>query len=133
MTPLVTRWIKFSAVGVLGIGVQMGCFALLSGALHWNYLIATPIAVEMAVLHNFAWHERYTWKDLPRGETRDMLLRLARFHAGNGVVSILGNMALMALFVGSMGMNRYVATGAAIAICAVLNFAVSDRFVFRRP
>ena len=131
MTALVSRWVKFSAVGVLGIGVQLGCFAVLASRLRVNYLVATAVAVELAVLHNFAWHERYTWKDRPRGGTRHLLYRLARFHAGNGVVSILGNLALMRLFVGGLGMNRYLASGASIAVCSLLNFAVAEWFVFR--
>jgi putative flippase GtrA len=133
VTPLAARWVKFSAIGVLGIGVQMGCFALLTSGLKVNYLVATALAVEAAVLHNFAWHERYTWKDRPRGTTRDQAWRLARFHAGNGLVSILGNLALMRLFVGGMGLNRYLASAAAIGICSLLNFAISEWFVFRRP
>ena len=132
MTPLATRWVKFSAVGVLGIGVQMGCFAILFSGLQVNYMVATAIAVETAVLHNFAWHERYTWKDRSHGGTRALLYRLARFHAGNGVISILGNLALMRLFVGALGLNHYLASGASIAICSLLNFAVSEWFVFRR-
>ena len=132
MTPLGARWVKFSAVGVLGIGVQMGCFALLASGLNVNYMVATALAVEAAVLHNFAWHERYTWKDRPRGGKRDLVYRLARFHAGNGAVSILGNLALMRLFVGAMGMNRYLAGATSIAICSLLNFAIGEWFVFRR-
>jgi putative flippase GtrA len=129
---LAARWVKFSAVGLLGIGVQMGCFALLFSGLGVNYMVATAIAVETAVLHNFAWHERYTWKDRAHAGTRDRLSRLARFHAGNGLVSILGNLALMRLFVGVLRWNHYLASGAAIAICSLLNFAISESFVFRR-
>jgi putative flippase GtrA len=132
VTPLAARWVKFSFVGLLGIGVQMGCFALLFSALHVNYMVATALAVEAAVLHNFAWHERYTWKDRSHGGTRALLCRLARFQAGNGLVSILGNLALMRLFVGALHLNHYLASGASIAICSVLNFAVSEWFVFRR-
>ena len=132
MTPLAARWAKFSAVGVLGIGVQMGTFALLFSGLHLNYMAATALAVEAAVLHNFAWHGRYTWKDRPHTGARDLVYRLARFHAGNGLVSILGNLALMRTFVGAMGMNHYVASGASIATCSLLNFAISEWFVFRR-
>lgn len=132
MTPLANRWVKFSAVGVLGIGVQMGCFALLFSGLRIDYLAATALAVEFAVLHNFAWHERYTWKDRPHGGARDLWYRLARFHAGNGLVSILGNLALMRLFVGALGANHYLAGAASIAICSLLNFAIGEWFVFRR-
>ena len=81
MTPLAVRWLKFNAVGALGIVVQMGAFALFFSGLHLNYMVATALAVETAVLHNFVWHERYTWKHLPRGTARDVALRMARFHA----------------------------------------------------
>jgi putative flippase GtrA len=131
-TPLVVRWLKFNLVGAVGIVVQMGVFALLFSGLHLNYMVATALAVETAVLHNFVWHERYTWKHLPRGGARGVALRLARFHVGNGAVSILGNLALMRLFVGSLHIHHYVAGGLAIALCSLLNFAASEWFVFRK-
>jgi putative flippase GtrA len=30
-----------------------------------NYLLATALAVETAVIHNFLWHQRFTWSDRP--------------------------------------------------------------------
>ena len=132
MTPLAVRWLKFNLVGLIGIFVQMGMFALLFSALHVNYIVATALAVETAVLHNFVWHELYTWRHLPRGGARDIAWRLARFHAGNGAISILGNIALMRLFVGSLHWNHYLASGMAIAICSLANFAASEWFVFRK-
>ena len=132
MTPLAVRWIKFNAVGGLGIVVQMGAVALLFSVLHLNYLTATGLAVETAVLHNFVWHERYTWKHLPKGAPRDVALRLLRFHAGNGAISILGNLALMRVFVGGLHMRYYLASVLAIALCSLLNFAASEWFVFRK-
>ena len=132
MTPLVARWLKFNLVGAIGILVQLGAFALLFSWLRLNYIVATALAVETAVLHNFVWHELYTWKHLPRGAPRDVALRLLRFHAGNGLISILGNVLLMRIFVGALHIPHYVATGMAIALCAVLNFAASEWFVFRK-
>ena len=132
MTPLAVRWLKFNAVGALGIVVQMGAFALFFSVLHFNYMLATALAVETAVLHNFVWHEKYTWKHVPRGAAGDVARRLLRFHAGNGAISILGNLALMRLFVGSLHIPHYVAGILAIAICSLLNFAASEWFVFRK-
>ena len=61
-------------------------------------------------------------------------MRLLRFHLGNGVVSILGNVGLMWLLVGRLHMrNLMVANGIAIAICSFFNFALGEWFVFRRP
>ena len=60
------RWLKFNLVGGIGIGVRLAALALLVGLLKMNYLWATALAVEAAVLHNFVWHERYTWRDRTR-------------------------------------------------------------------
>ena len=134
MTPLIARWLKFNFVGALGIAVQMGSFAVLWSGLHVQFMIATALAVETAVLHNFVWHERFTWKDRTRqvSRPRDVAMRLFRFHAGNGAVSILGNVALMRVLVGGLHLNPYVASGISIAICSLLNFAASEWFVFRK-
>jgi putative flippase GtrA len=127
---LALRWLKFNLVGGLGIGVQLLSLALLR--LWMNYLAATALAVEAAVLHNFFWHERFTWKDRPGGR-RERLLRLLRFHLGNGAVSILGNVGLMWLFMGRFHMKRLlVANGISIAICSLLNFALGEWYVFRQ-
>ena len=131
MKVLFFRWLKFNFVGGIGIGVQLAVLWLLAGVFHWHYLAATALAVETAVLHNFVWHERFTWKERLHGGWRARFLRLLRFHAGNGVVSIAGNLALMRVFAGSLGMPVLIANGLAIAICSVANFAVSEWFVFR--
>ena len=142
---LANRWLKFNAVGAMGIVVQFACFGLLFSLLHVNYMAATALAVEAAVLHNFVWHERFTWKERatygkqrapqvkeqPGGLRRDTAMRLLRFHAGNGLVSILGNLALMRVLAGGMHLNHYLATGISIATCSLLNFAVSEWFVYR--
>ena len=130
MSPLAARWLKFNAVGAMGIVVQFACFGVLFSLLRLNYLAATALAVEAAVLHNFLWHQHFTWKDRP-GHRREIALRLIRFHAGNGLVSILGNIALMRALVGGMHVNHYLATGISIAACALLNFAIGEWFVFR--
>jgi putative flippase GtrA len=57
------RWGKFNLVGAIGILVQFAALFFLKGVLHLNYLAATALAVEIAVVHNFVWHERYTWAE----------------------------------------------------------------------
>ena len=67
------RWCKFNLVGAVGILVQFGVLFLLKSLLHVNYLAATGLAVEAAVVHNFFWHERFTWAD--RTNSRPSLRR----------------------------------------------------------
>ena len=121
------RWQKFNAVGGIGIGVQLAVLAGLKSGLHLNYLLATGLAVEAAVVHNFGWHERYTWADRSGGQS---LLRLAKFNLTTGMFSILGNLAAMKLLVGVLGLPYLPANGITIAACSIVNFVVSDRVVF---
>jgi putative flippase GtrA len=129
---IAVRWLKFNFVGGIGIGVQLATLALLVHVFKLPYLVATAAAVETAVLHNFVWHERFTWVDRTRdSQGRQIAGRLVRFHAGNGAISILGNLLLMRLLVGSLGLEPLIANSIAIAACALLNFAAGEWFVFR--
>src|SRR3954469_20693826 len=114
------RFWRFNGVGVIGFAVQLGVLAVL---LHvgMHYLAATALAVEAAVLHNFLWHEQWTWRDRPAAG-RARLSRLWRFHALNGVVSLAGNLLLMRLLVGLLGMPPIPANVAAVLACALVNF-----------
>jgi putative flippase GtrA len=132
MPAMLNRSAKFALVGAMGIVVQLA-------TLHWlansgcNYLLATAIAVEAALLHNFVWHENFTWKDRGQSTSAGLCLGLLRFHISNGVISIAGNLLLMRLFVGGIRMHPIPANLASITICCLVNFLASDRWVFLAP
>ncbi len=123
------RWLRFNAVGGAGIVVQLAVLAALTRLAGVPYMLATAFAVEAAVLHNFAWHSYWTWADRPaRGAA--MLNALRRFHLSNGLVSIAGNLLLMRLLCGVLGIDPLFANLLAIAGCSLANFFLADRLVF---
>jgi len=121
------RWLKFNAVGAGGIVVQLAALTLLKSGFRLDYLVATALAVEAAVIHNFFWHERFTWADRTSGSS---WARFAKFNLTTGLFSIVGNMLVMKVLVGGAHFNYLVANILTIATCSILNFVVSDRFVF---
>jgi putative flippase GtrA len=121
------RYLKFNLVGGIGIAVQLAALWIYEHGFGLHYLWATALAVETAVLHNFVWHERFTWKDRAGS---GVWARLLRFHAGNGVISIVGNLLLMRIFAGALGIPHLAANALAIAICSLANFAAGEWFVF---
>jgi putative flippase GtrA len=121
------RWLKFNAVGAIGIVVQLVVLALLKSVLGANYLLATTLAVEAAVLHNFFWHEKFTWSDR-RAESS--WTRLVKFNLTTGGLSIAGNVVAMKLLVGFVGVNYLAANLVSIAACSIVNFFVADRAIF---
>jgi putative flippase GtrA len=128
---LLARWLKFNLVGGIGIGVQFAALFILKGIVHLDYLAATAIAVEAAVVHNFVWHEQFTWSDRVNASWRGSILRFARFNLTTGGVSILGNLLLMKVLVGDCHVNYLAGNAIAIALCSIANFLVSEEWVFR--
>jgi putative flippase GtrA len=126
---IATRWIKFNLVGGMGMVVQVLVLLVLKTGLHLHYLVATALAVEAAVIHNFLWHERFTWAD----RASPGFARLCKFNLTTGLFSIAGNLVLMKLLVGFEHMNHLLANGITITGCSVVNFLVSDGFVFAAP
>lgn len=123
------RWMKFNGVGALGFVLQLGVLAVATSGFGLNYLWATVLAVEAAVLHNFLLHEKITWRDR---QTSERVTRLIKFHLSNGAISILGNLMLMRLLVGTLALNCIFANVLSILACSVANFYVGDLFVFAR-
>jgi putative flippase GtrA len=131
MRALLLRWARFNGVGAAGVMVQLGLLTLLIRVAGLHYLAAAAIAVEAAVLHNFAWHQRWTWADRPAASVAEMARRLLRFHLLNGSVSLVGNLAIVAVLTGTFGISPIVASVAAIVACSTVNFAASNALVFR--
>jgi putative flippase GtrA len=127
----VRRWFAFNGVGLLGVAVQL---AVLAALVRWtpiHYLLAVALAVEAAVLHNFVWHQRWTWRDRQVTTRAALLARLGRFHVTNGLISLVGNLAIMRVLCGTLRVDPVIANLAAIITCSLVNFAASDALVFR--
>ena len=123
------RFLKYSAVGVGGAGVQLALLAALMRAIPGHYLCASFAAVEITLLHNFIWHSHYTWKD--RRNSGTWFGQLVRFHLSNGAVSIVGNLIVTRLLVRDTHVPVVAANLAAIVCCAGLNYLLANRWAFR--
>ena len=127
------RFGKFNLIGLGGAAIQLTLFALLMACFQVSEVAATAIAVEVVVLNNFFWHERFTWGDRRNVGLWSRIFRLARFHAANGLVSLAGNTALVWLLVQYLKVPALPSAVAAIGICAPINFLLADRWVYRAP
>src|SRR5215472_11394711 len=112
------RFGRFNLVGALGAGLQILLFYLLMKYFRMPEAAATPIAVEIVVLHNFFCHERFTWRDRRPGCFRRTSTRLWRFHISNGLISLLGNTLLTYCLMEWLQSPALPAAFASIAICA---------------
>ena len=146
---MTSRIRAFAVVGAIGFVLQLALLHLLVTVWDWSYLVATAFAVEAAVLNNFVWHERWTWRDrIPstrngasgvRSVTRMIAtvvvdwpraVRLLRFHISNGATSVAGNLFVTAAGVELLRLPAVAANALAVAIVSAVNFVAADRWVF---
>jgi putative flippase GtrA len=127
MTTLL-RWWRFNLVGAGGVVIQLAALALLNRWVPAHYLVATLCATELAVLHNFAGHVSYTWRD--RRRDLPLMTQLARFHAANGGVSVIGNLLLMRVLVAGARLPVLASNALAIVCCSLVNFWLGERWAF---
>jgi putative flippase GtrA len=125
------RWGKFNLVGVMGMVVQLAALALIDHVAPGHYLLATAAAIEITLLHNFVWHTRYTWRD--RCDGASLWTQCFRFHLSNGMVSMLGNLAVMRILADEAHMPLLAANTIAILFCSMMNFCIGDRWAFAGP
>ena len=134
---------SFNLVGAMGAVLQSTCLALLIKLTDIHYIAASGLAVEAAILHNFAWHALWTfsdrmardcthagsvqhavgWENIPRS--------FAKYQLQAGAVSIPGNLSLMWLFSGVLHVPLLPANLACILACSWANYYLADRFSFR--
>lgn len=128
---MTARLRAFLGVGLAGFIVQLAVLMVLVSWWHVPYVWATILAVEAAVLHNYAWHRRWTWADRsPSGNGAHG--RLVRFHLGTGLTSIAGNVIGTVIGVEWLHAPAPLANVGAVAATTAANFLIADRWVFRQ-
>ena len=123
------RFIRFNVVGGLGIGVQLIVVGALVHGVGVDPVLATAAGVSAAVLHNFGWHVRWTWRDrMGPGVSRSAAF--VRFAGANGVISLVGSILMMPVLTGA-GLTAIPANLVTIAACGLLNYWAAGRISFR--
>ena len=119
---------RFNLVGVMGFALQMTMLWLLVRWAGVSAGVAITIAVLAAVSHNFAWHERFTWRDRPREQR---FKRWLSFHVSTGAISLLTNLGVTMLVMTATGLPVLPANVIAVAVASIANFWINDRLIFR--
>jgi putative flippase GtrA len=134
MNPLVSgmrRFLRYYLVGAMGLSVKFSVLTALVEFAGVGYLASTAVAVEAAVMHNFTWHLRWTWRDRSAGlSRREALMRLLRFHLGAGAVAMLANLLVTRFLVQEFGIHYAAANLAATVFAGLANFMISNFVVF---
>jgi dolichol-phosphate mannosyltransferase len=124
------RFVLFSLVGVLGLGVHMAVLGVAFSGLNVDFTISQVIATMVAMTFNFLLNNFLTYRDV-RLRRWAFVTGLLSFYAvcSVGAVANVG----VAAYVFGLDKSWWIAGIAGVLIGAVWNYAVSSVYTWRRP
>jgi dolichol-phosphate mannosyltransferase len=133
-TLLQSRFVRFALVGLTGVAIDMGLLFLLSDprTLGWGLTRSKAIGAESAIINNFLWNDRWTFRDLVP-EQRSSAAAFRRFLKFNSIClgGLVLNVLLLNVMFNELRMNRYVANAVAIAAVTAWNYLLNRALAWR--
>jgi dolichol-phosphate mannosyltransferase len=120
---------KFGFVGLLGVAVNLGLLYLLGVTFGLYKGLAWFLAVDASIVHNFAWHEWFTWRDRRQAGGFALIRDALAFHLAAAGTMLINGLIFLALSL--MGAPLLLAGATGIVGGTVFNFITADRWVFR--
>jgi len=122
---------KFGIVGLTGIVVNTAALWYLKEFVSLDLMLASFFAIELSILNNFLWNDRWTFHARADPKLSKWYERLVAFNivSAGGVVI---NMGFLYLFTTVFGIYYLIANLIGILLAFVWNFMVNRRFTWMR-
>jgi dolichol-phosphate mannosyltransferase len=127
---LVRRLVKFGIVGVCGIFVNQGLLFFFTEFLHLDYRISSIIAIECAIISNFIFNSRWTWKDRHVDTRIEYLKQFGKYNLSSGVTAFMLNWVVLVVLTEVVRIPYLVSNLAGIATASLANFTISHVWTF---
>ena len=124
------RFLKFVAVGLSGVIVNLGLYALLTRVFGFYDILAQAISVEASIISNFSLNDYFTFADRRTSKNKSFINRLLRFN----LVSLIGyglNLGIFALFTRVFHVYDIISLLIAIVIVMIWNYILSIVWTWR--
>jgi putative flippase GtrA len=119
------KFVHYVAIGVIGIGVDVGIFLILFNILGVPAVPANLISGSLAITNNFLWNAKFNFK-----KTDQLLKRFISFST-IGVIGMLITTAILYIAVNMLGMNANIVKLVVQAIVISVQFNLNKKVSFR--
>jgi dolichol-phosphate mannosyltransferase len=124
------RAITFLGVGLSGVVVNVGLYAILTRFVHLYDIGAQAISVEASIISNFALNDTFTFSDRRTTKSGGFFSRLLKFN----LVSLVGfgiNLGIFTLLTRVFSVYDIIATLIAIVITTIWNYVLSNFWTWK--
>lgn len=121
-------FVRFCMVGALGFTINFLLLTLFFGVLGLPLFVSQVIAAEVALFHNFLWHNYWTYKSSKVHKSLGALV--VQFHITSWV-AVVGSAALISLLVHTFNVDYMVALVISSAAAMFWNFGWTKFVIWR--
>jgi dolichol-phosphate mannosyltransferase len=122
--------IRYALVALVGAVIDVALFVLLVARAGWPAAGALPVAIEAALLSNFAWSEIFTFRSAEASRFRPGVWgRLLRYERVCVLGALLNGLTTLVLL--SQGVNMLVSAAAGVVAGGVLNLLFNIPSIWR--
>jgi dolichol-phosphate mannosyltransferase len=124
------RFLKFCLVGGSGILVNMFFFWIFYKKLEIYSLFASFLAIQIAILNNFIWNDKWTWREKRKPGIKNFFKRLGKFAITSNLTSASGNLLGIWFFLNILKWHYLFANFLAISLGVILNFLINHYWTY---
>ena len=125
------RILRFAVVGCTGIVVNMGLLWILTSWAGIYYLVSSIVAIEVSILNNFVWNDRWTFGRGVGYRDRSPAQRIGIFHVVSAGGAIINWLTLLVLTQGA-GIFYLVSNLIGILIAFIWNYFLNRHITWKR-
>ncbi|MCJ7507631.1 MAG: GtrA family protein [candidate division Zixibacteria bacterium] len=126
----VSRFLKFCLVGASGVLVNMFFLWLFYKKLGIFSLLSSFLAIQIAILNNFLWNDKWTWREKRKPGTGEFFIRLGKFALSSNLTSASANLLGVWIFLNLLGWNYLTSNLLGIGLGVVLNFLANHYWTY---
>ena len=121
-------FIKYSLVGFLGVGVNLGVYTILTRYFNFSEIVAPLVSIECALILNFFLHNFWTFGN--RSTQSRIRVRFLKFHLVSGFAAVINYLVFLSLFL-IFGLYDILANLTGIAVAAVFNYLINSNWTWK--
>jgi dolichol-phosphate mannosyltransferase len=125
-----SRFLKFCLVGASGYLVNMFFLWLFYGKLRMFLLLSSFLAIQIAILNNFLWNDKWTWREKREPGAKPFFKRLAKFAMASDFVSAPVNLLGVWIFLNLLEWHYLFSNFLAISLGVILNFLINHYWTY---
>lgn len=126
----IKRILKFTAVGLTGVGVNQGLLWLLTDVAGLRYYISAIFSIEASIISNFVLNDYFTFSDRRAGKGTSFLGRMLKFNLTCATGALI-QYGILILFTSVFGLHYLLSNLIGIAIAFVWNYFINSIWTWK--